>query len=66
MPSEPALIAADEPYALFGAWFDEAKSREINDPNAVTVASTTADGYPSARMVLMKDFDTSGFVFYTP
>jgi pyridoxamine 5'-phosphate oxidase len=65
MPSDPTLIATDEPFVLFGTWFDEAKSREINDPNAVTVASTTADGFPSARMVLMKDFDTRGFVFYT-
>ena len=65
MPTDTADVAPDEPFNLFSAWFEEAKAREINDPNAVTVASATADGFPSARMVLMKDFDTRGFVFYT-
>ena len=57
--------AADDPYALFAAWFAEAQAREINDPNAMTVATCTADGFPSARIVLLKDHDPRGFVFYT-
>lgn len=53
------------PFTLFGEWFAEARAGEINDSNAMTLASCTPDGKPSARMVLLKDFDTRGFVFYT-
>jgi pyridoxamine 5'-phosphate oxidase len=56
---------AADPYLLFQAWLDEAKGTEINDPNAMTVATCTPDGVPSARIVLLKDFDARGFVFYT-
>ena len=56
---------AADPLLLFQAWFDEAKGAEINDPNAMTVATCTPDGVPSARIVLLKDFDARGFVFYT-
>ncbi|MDX1711459.1 MAG: pyridoxamine 5'-phosphate oxidase [Rhodovibrionaceae bacterium] len=54
-----------DPLDLFGAWFDEAKESEINDPNAMVVASVSDDGMPSARMVLLKEYDARGFVFYT-
>lgn len=54
-----------DPFARFRLWFAEAARSEPNDPNAMTVASCTADGRPSARIVLMKDFDARGFVFYT-
>jgi pyridoxamine 5'-phosphate oxidase len=54
-----------DPYLLFAHWFTEAKQKEINDPNAMTLATSTGDGFPSARTVLMKDFDGRGFVFYT-
>ena len=53
------------PVALFQAWLAEAHESEINDPNAMTVATADADGVPSARMVLLKDADERGFVFYT-
>lgn len=53
------------PFTLFAEWYAEARASEINDSNAMTVASCTPDGRPSARMVLLKDFDTRGFVFYT-
>ena len=56
---------ADEPIMLFGAWLDEARKSEVNDPNAFAVATADADGLPNVRMVLMKDFDADGFVFYT-
>ncbi|SHK20459.1 Pyridoxamine 5'-phosphate oxidase [Roseomonas rosea] len=56
---------ASEPYGLFEAWFAEAVAREPNDPNAMCLATTTADGWPSARMVLLKGRDEAGFVFYT-
>ena len=56
---------AADPFQLFQAWLDEARRTEPNDPNAMTVATTTPDGRPSARIVLLKDFDARGFVFYT-
>jgi len=59
------IPAAADPFLLFQAWFDEAKGTEVNDPNAMTVATCTPDGVPSARIVLLKDFDARGFVFYT-
>jgi pyridoxamine 5'-phosphate oxidase len=54
-----------EPFDLFGKWFDMAKESEINDPNAMNLATASPDGRPSSRMVLLKDFDETGFVFYT-
>lgn len=54
-----------EPFELFGNWFEKAKENEPNDPNAMNLATATPDGRPSSRMVLLKDFDTDGFVFYT-
>ncbi len=54
-----------DPYRLFGAWFAEAEKAEINDPNAMALATATPDGRPSVRMVLLKGWDEHGFVFYT-
>ena len=56
---------ADDPHALFDTWFAEAKAAEPNDAEAMTLATTTPDGRPSARMVLLKGHDRRGFVFYT-
>ena len=53
------------PIELFNEWFNEAKKTEINDPNALALATSDKDGTPSVRMVLLKDFNQSGFVFYT-
>lgn len=55
----------EDPYALFADWFAEAKAKEINDPNAMYLSTSTPDGFPSSRAVLMKDYDARGFVFYT-
>jgi pyridoxamine 5'-phosphate oxidase len=55
----------DDPFALFGAWFTEAEASEPNDPNAMALATVAADGMPSVRMVLLKGFDETGFVFFT-
>ncbi len=55
----------DDPVALFQAWMEEAARSEPNDPNAVCLATATPEGRPSARMVLLKDVDARGFVFYT-
>jgi len=59
------LDSVEDPYALFAEWMAEAKEKELNDPNAMAVATVGADGMPSQRMVLLKDFDSRGFVFYT-
>lgn len=56
---------ADDPFALFDSWFAEAKSSESNDPEAMALATSTPDGRPSARMVLLKGHGPDGFVFYT-
>ena len=55
----------DNPMNLFGDWFNEAKKTEINDPNALALATVGKNGIPSVRMVLLKDINEKGFVFYT-
>ncbi|MGE0743942.1 MAG: pyridoxamine 5'-phosphate oxidase [Rhodospirillales bacterium] len=57
--------SSDDPLAMFHALLEEATRKEPNDPTAMTVATATADGIPSARMVLLKEADPRGFVFYT-
>jgi pyridoxamine 5'-phosphate oxidase len=69
-PQAGDFAAAAEPFALFEAWFAEAKSHEPNDPNAMALATIDADGMPNVRMTLLKGLDapgsdTRGFVFYT-
>lgn len=60
-----AQTTLDDPLARFSEWFEEAKAKEPNDPTAMSLATATADGRPSVRMVLLKGFDERGFVFYT-
>jgi pyridoxamine 5'-phosphate oxidase len=55
----------NEPFHLFAEWLKEAEASEINDPNAVALATVDEDGLPNVRMVLLKGFDQDGFVFYT-
>ncbi len=55
----------ENPVDLFSEWFNEAKKTEINDPNALALATVNKNGIPSVRMVLLKDFSKNGFVFYT-
>jgi pyridoxamine 5'-phosphate oxidase len=57
--------APEDPFTVFAAWFAEAEAEELNDHNAMAVASVGSDGMPSLRMVLLKDFGPDGFVFYT-
>lgn len=56
---------AAEPFAQFARWFGEAVRGELREPNAMTVATATPEGVPSARIVLLKSWDERGFVFYT-
>ena len=58
-------MAATDPFTLFDAWFEEARASEVNDPEAMTLATATADGRPSARAVLLKGHSHEGFTFYT-
>ncbi len=54
-----------DPFALFHDWYTEARTTEINDSNAMALATADAEGRPSVRMVLLKGYDARGFVFYT-
>lgn len=56
---------SEDPIALFDAWYAEARETEINDSNAVALATADADGRPSVRMVLLKGHGPDGFVIYT-
>ena len=58
------FLDLDDPIELFKLWMDDAKKSEPNDPNAVSLA-TSNNNFPSVRMVLLKDFSQSGFIFYT-
>ena len=60
MPAE-----VEDPIVLFNAWLAEAEAAEPDEPTAMTLATVSADGVPSARMVLLKDAVPAGFVFYT-
>lgn len=57
--------AGDDPIALFGLWLKDAAEAGLREPNAMTLATATPDGVPSARMVLLKSVDAGGFVFFT-
>ncbi|HTM95951.1 MAG TPA: pyridoxamine 5'-phosphate oxidase family protein, partial [Croceibacterium sp.] len=65
MTGELNAIPCGNPFALFEAWFAEARASEPNDPNAMALATATPDGAPSVRMVLLKEHGPDGFVFYT-
>lgn len=56
---------AKDPFHQFGIWFEEAMKAEVLEPNALTLATATKEGIPSARIVLLKGFDENGFSFYT-
>jgi len=67
----PDFLDATDPFSLFETWFADAKAKEINDPNAMALASVDPDGMPNLRVVLLKGLDGAetgdqrGFVFYT-
>ena len=59
------FLDTNDPIELFKVWMKEAKSSELNDPNALALATADKNSIPSVRMVLLKDFNKDGFVFYT-
>jgi pyridoxamine 5'-phosphate oxidase len=68
MPSKADIedfTEASNPEALFSQWFDDAERTEINDANAMTLATVDKSGMPNSRVVLLKGLDPRGFVFYT-
>jgi pyridoxamine 5'-phosphate oxidase len=62
---DPFTETAADPIGLFQSWFETAKGTEINDPNAMSLATIGPEGAPSVRIVLMKRVDAAGFTFYT-
>ncbi|QHS64053.1 pyridoxamine 5'-phosphate oxidase [Chitinophaga agri] len=56
---------AQDPLDQFERWWKDATSGELDEPNAMTLATSTPDGFPSARIVLLKSFDEEGFTFFT-
>ena len=61
----PPIAETADPFVLFADWLSEAKVKEPNDANAMALATVDADRLPDVRMVLLKDFDERGFVFYS-
>ena len=59
------ITAGTDPFSLFQSWYDEAVAAEVNDPDAMALATVDAGGMPSVRMVLLKEWAPDGFVFYT-
>ncbi|MBI1171999.1 pyridoxamine 5'-phosphate oxidase [bacterium] len=59
------LFAGDDPFAIARAWTAEAEAHEINDANAIALATVDAQGMPNVRMVLLKEIEAAAFVFYT-
>ena len=59
------FLDLDDPIQLFKEWMDEAKKTELNDPNALSLATSNKENHPSVRMVLLKGYSQNGFVFYT-
>ncbi len=64
-PQAGNFVEADDPLTLFHSWMADAKKHEINDPNAMALATVDGNGFPNVRMVLLKGADEKGFVFYT-
>jgi pyridoxamine 5'-phosphate oxidase len=65
MMDRTGIFAGDDPFALAKAWLTEAEATEVNDPNAIALATVDAAGMPNVRMVLLKDIEPAAFVFYT-
>ncbi|WP_333830772.1 pyridoxamine 5'-phosphate oxidase [Pararhodobacter sp.] len=59
------IFAGEDPFVLARSWLAEAEASEPNDPNAIALASVDASGLPNVRMVLLKEIEAAGFVFYT-
>ena len=62
---DKCFLDIDDPIELFKNWFNEAKKAELNNPNAFSLATSDFKGFPTVRIVLLKDYNNNGFAFYT-
>ena len=65
MSERDGIFSGDDPFEIARSWQEEARDAEMNDANAIALATVDASGMPNARMVLLKDIETDAFVFYT-
>ena len=65
MSDRTGIFAGDDPFALAKQWLADAEMSEVNDPNAIALATVDSEGMPNVRMVLLKDIEADAFVFYT-
>ncbi|PID36966.1 MAG: pyridoxamine 5'-phosphate oxidase [Rhodobacterales bacterium] len=65
MSDRSGIFAGDDPFRIAQDWLDEAEAVEVNDPNAIALATVDAEGMPNVRMVLLKEIEAAAFVFYT-
>lgn len=65
MADRDGIFAGEDPFAIARSWLQEAEAAEVNDPNAIALATVDADGLPNVRMVLLKEIESDAFVFYT-
>ena len=65
MTDRTGIFAGDDPFVIAQSWLAAAEGTEINDPNAIALATADADGLPNVRMVLLKDITSDAFIFYT-
>lgn len=65
MSDRDGIFAGDDPFSIARAWLAEARATEPNDPDAIALATADADGLPDVRMVLLREIEPAGFVFYT-
>jgi len=62
---DKCFLDTQDPIELFKNWFNDAKKNELNDPNAFSLATSDAKGFPTVRIILLKEYNNNGFVFYT-
>ncbi|OYX44299.1 MAG: pyridoxamine 5'-phosphate oxidase [Rhodobacterales bacterium 32-67-9] len=65
MADRDGIFAGDDPFVIARSWLSAAETSELNDPNAIALATVDADGLPNARMVLLKEIEADAFLFYT-
>lgn len=65
MDGRDGIFAGEDPFALLRTWMEAATASEVNDPNAMTLATVDAEGMPNARIVLIKEVEDNGLVFFT-
>ena len=65
MTDRTGIFAGDDPFAIARAWMKEAEKSELNDPDAIALATVDAHGLPNVRMVLLRQIEDDAFVFFT-